>query len=90
MDTMESVDSQFKNQLEKAARVMANARYAVALVGAGLSVESGIPPIGVPEGYGLNMGNLHYFYLTSFKQTLKPGGKTDCSLRQKMVILSGR
>ena len=45
---MESVDSQFKNQLDKAARVMANARYAVALAGAGLSVESGIPPIGVP------------------------------------------
>ena len=30
--------------IEDAARVLVGARYAVALVGAGISVESGIPP----------------------------------------------
>ncbi|HYV57125.1 MAG TPA: Sir2 family NAD-dependent protein deacetylase [Candidatus Nitrosopolaris sp.] len=36
--------------LERAARCLARARYAVALTGAGLSVESGIPPFRGPGG----------------------------------------
>src|SRR5947207_9668325 len=36
--------------LERAARCLVRARYAVALTGAGLSVESGIPPFRGPGG----------------------------------------
>ena len=39
-----------ENELERAARALAGARHAVALTGAGLSVESGIPPFRGPGG----------------------------------------
>ena len=38
------VDSEHRTEVEAAARVLADARYAIALVGAGISVESGIRP----------------------------------------------
>ena len=36
--------------LERAAECLARARYVIALTGAGLSVESGIPPFRGPGG----------------------------------------
>jgi NAD-dependent deacetylase len=36
--------------LDRAAECLARARYAIALTGAGLSVESGIPPFRGPGG----------------------------------------
>ena len=71
MDTMESVDSQFKNQLDKAARVMANARYAVALAGAGLSVESGIPPYRGPGGLWTKYGEPPLLLFNEFQTNPK-------------------
>lgn len=42
--------------LEEAARLVARARYLVALSGAGISVESGIPPFRGPEGLWTKYG----------------------------------
>lgn len=36
--------AEFREEIEKAARLILKAKYVVALVGAGISVESGIPP----------------------------------------------
>ena len=40
---MSEVETQVEEQLEIAARIIADASYVIALVGAGLSKESGIP-----------------------------------------------
>src|SRR5262245_29806986 len=42
--------------IDRAARVMVNARQVVALTGAGLSVESGIPPFRGPGGLWTRFG----------------------------------
>jgi len=42
--------------IERAARLMADARHVVALIGAGLSVESGIPPFRGPGGLWTRFG----------------------------------
>jgi NAD-dependent deacetylase len=39
-----AMESELRTEMEAAARVLAGARYAIALVGAGISVESGIRP----------------------------------------------
>jgi NAD-dependent deacetylase len=41
---------EFEGEIDEAARAVAEARYVVALTGAGLSVESGIPPFRGPGG----------------------------------------
>ncbi len=43
-------------QLDIAARLLANARHAIALIGAGISVESGIPPFRGPGGVWTKRG----------------------------------
>ncbi|MBI4307268.1 MAG: NAD-dependent deacylase [Chloroflexi bacterium] len=43
-------------ELEQAARLIADAQYVVALIGAGLSVESGIPPFRGPGGLWTRYG----------------------------------
>lgn len=43
--------------IEQAARIMLNARYVTALVGAGMSVESGIPPFRGPGGIWTKRGS---------------------------------
>ena len=53
---MESVENQFKSQLDEAAHYITNAGYLVALAGAGLSVESGIPPYRGPGGLWTKYG----------------------------------
>jgi NAD-dependent deacetylase len=47
---MERGDAMLAGEIERAAAVLAGARYVVALTGAGLSVESGIPPFRGPGG----------------------------------------
>ncbi len=44
------MDTEARDALEAAADALARARYAIALTGAGLSVESGIPPFRGPGG----------------------------------------
>ena len=46
----QSVENQFKSQLDEAAHDITNAGYIVALEGAGFSVESGLPPYRGPGG----------------------------------------
>src|SRR3990170_2990167 len=41
---------ELERQLERAARIVHESRYVVALVGAGISVESGVPPFRGPGG----------------------------------------
>src|SRR3990172_919392 len=41
---MTGMDPHTSGQIEEAARVLTNSRYVIALVGAGISVESGIRP----------------------------------------------
>ena len=53
---MDSQCIQFKNQLCSAAKVIANSHYTIALAGAGLSVESGIPPYRGPDGLWTKYG----------------------------------
>lgn len=43
-DNLRRVNTESASQIEEAAHVLAEARYAIALVGAGISVESGIRP----------------------------------------------
>src|SRR5436190_23687032 len=68
--------------LERAAECLARARYAIALTGAGLSVESGIPPFRGPGGLWTKHGeppmNGYQRFLTdpaeAWRQRLSPTG----------------
>ena len=44
-------------EIEAAAQIVLEADYAIALTGAGMSVESGIPPFRGPAGYGPSTAN---------------------------------
>ncbi|GBD14503.1 NAD-dependent protein deacetylase [bacterium HR25] len=50
------VMEELQRQVDEAARVLLTSRYVVALVGAGLSVESGIPPFRGPGGLWTKYG----------------------------------
>ncbi len=50
------MDAVTAEELEAAAACLARARYAIALTGAGLSVESGIPPFRGPGGLWTRYG----------------------------------
>jgi NAD-dependent deacetylase len=43
-------DDEYEEAIEEAARLIASSRHVVALVGAGLSAESGVPTFRGPEG----------------------------------------
>ena len=66
---MESLSIQFKNQLYSAAMIISNARYTVALSGAGLSVESGIPPYRGLGGLWTKYGTPPLLSFDEFKST---------------------
>ena len=53
---MTSLGGELGGKLEQAARLVLDSRYLVALVGAGLSVESGIPPFRGPGGLWTRYG----------------------------------
>ena len=67
-DAMESVENQFKSQLDEAAHDITNAGYIVALAGAGLSVESGIPPYRGPGGLWTKYGEPSLLSFNEFKE----------------------
>lgn len=48
--------AEFREEIEKAARLILKAKYVVALVGAGISVKSGIPPFRGPGGLWTKYG----------------------------------
>ncbi|MBI2872751.1 MAG: Sir2 family NAD-dependent protein deacetylase [Chloroflexi bacterium] len=54
--TQEGERALTNEELERASQVVAGAQYVVALVGAGLSVESGIPPFRGPGGLWTKIG----------------------------------
>ena len=53
---MSTTDAAFEAALNDAARIIAFSNYVVALVGAGISVESGIPPFRGPGGIWTKLG----------------------------------
>jgi len=53
---MESVPDSLRRDIEAAAKLLAGARHVVALTGAGMSVESGIPPFRGPGGLWTKYG----------------------------------
>jgi NAD-dependent deacetylase len=50
------LNGDLSREIERAARLVADARYVIALVGAGISVESGIPPFRGPGGLWTRFG----------------------------------
>src|SRR3989304_4812298 len=48
--------SQHESELTEAARIVLSSKYVIALIGAGLSVESGIPPFRGPGGLWTKFG----------------------------------
>ena len=65
---MDSQCIQFKNQLYSAAKIIANSHYTIALAGAGLSVESGIPPYRGPDGLWTKYGEPSLLSFDEFKR----------------------
>lgn len=56
------------NPYEEAARRLGESKYAVALTGAGISVESGIPDFRSPGGLWSRFDPLEYGYIESFRR----------------------
>ena len=65
---MDSPSIQFKKQLYSVAKIIINAQYPVALAGAGLSVESGIPPYRGPDGLWTKYGEPSLLSFDEFKR----------------------
>lgn len=76
------MDTEARDALEAAADALARARYAIALTGAGLSVESGIPPFRGPGGLWTKHGeppmNGYQLFLAdprrAWEERLNPSG----------------
>ena len=56
----------YSTELEKAAKVVANAKYAMAFTGAGISVESGIPAFRGSQGLWDKYDPAEYAHISSF------------------------
>lgn len=59
-----------------AARILAAAEYAVALTGAGLSVESGIPSFRGPDGLWTKYGQPSNLSYRVFSRAPRTGGRS--------------
>ena len=75
-DTTEAfaVDAALDRQIARAAASVAGARHVVALTGAGLSVESGIPPFRGPGGLWTKSGEPP---LDGFQRRASPGRRAS-------------
>ncbi len=66
-----TIEPQLEQALEAAARAVVAARYVVALVGAGISVESGIPPFRGPGGLWTKFGEPDFLDYERFREDPK-------------------
>ena len=62
----ERVDSDTESAIQEAVAIIRNARHLVAFTGAGISVESGVPPFRGPDGLWSTY-NPKYLELTYFR-----------------------
>jgi NAD-dependent deacetylase len=75
------LSGELHDKLERAAELVLGARYTVALVGAGLSVESGIPPFRGPGGIWTKYGEPRMLAYREFARD--PRGWWECRLRDE-------
>ena len=73
---MVEIYEELGKKLDEAAKIILGSKYLVAMVGAGLSVESGIPPYRGREDCGPSSGSRRCCPTASSSETLDHGGRS--------------